>query len=403
MAIYIEDALIALLLWRPQFHFQLFGKHIGLPLHSMVAFMIGTTLVERPQLVPSFFFASISWIMLSVQLFRRTNPNPWQRTFSFLELAKGLVTGTVGRASETIKAHEFSDVSLEYENLWQQRFKKAKKKAERAQQESEEEAKLAAAELEAIGDTDTDISKSKGGISIDPLRAVLAPLQGYIGLLCDTLRVVRDVVSWEESYIAFWVTAGCFVASFVCLFVPWFFIIRWTSRILAWTLLGPWMRAVDIYFYSKIENMTEEEIQKAREEMLEKRRLRTEEAALAAKIAREEAAKLKEMKKFLFGKFIMKFPTLKVDRWRDYPLPESTAEAYKAKPLDLASLAMKEAGFHRLRVPGQQLHGSMIPTVRPLNVVCCPYTVTCPSTCLLLSFFIVIRGKGTTGGGRGNG
>jgi hypothetical protein len=36
---------------------------------------------------------------------------------------------------------------------------------------------------------------------------------------------------------------------------------------------------------------------------------------------------------------------------------------YEQKPLKLAELAMKEAGYHRTRIPGQQLKGVMIPTV----------------------------------------
>ena len=123
------------------------------------------------------------------------------------------------------------------------------------------------------------------------------------------------------------------------------------------------MRLVDIYYYRHIENMSDEEIERLKEEALKARRLRTEEAILNARIERENAAKLKEMKKYLFGKYIMKVPILKEDRWRDYPLAESRAAPYNPKPLDLASLAMEEANFHRVRVPGQKLQGVMIPTV----------------------------------------
>ena len=58
--------------------------------------------------------------------------------------------------------------------------------------------------------------------------------------------------------MAFWLTLGCLVLA-VSLLIPWFFLIRWTSRMVVWTALGPWMRVVDIFYYTPMENMTEEE------------------------------------------------------------------------------------------------------------------------------------------------
>lgn len=58
--------------------------------------------------------------------------------------------------------------------------------------------------------------------------------------------------------MAFWLNLGCLVLA-VSLLIPWFFLIRWTSRIVVWTALGPWMRVVDIFYYTPMENMTEEE------------------------------------------------------------------------------------------------------------------------------------------------
>ena len=69
------------------------------------------------------------------------------------------------------------------------------------------------------------------------------------------------------------------------------------------------------------------------------------------------------MKKYMFGKFGIKVPVLKEDRWSDRPLPESSATPYSAKSLSLAELAMQEAGYNRTRMPGQNLVGNMVPTV----------------------------------------
>jgi hypothetical protein len=65
----------------------------------------------------------------------------------------------------------------------------------------------------------------------------------------------------------------------------------------------------------------------------------------------------------MFGKFAMRIPILKQDRYVDTPLAESSATPYKEKEFTLAELAMKEAGYNRTRVPGQTLVGDMIPLI----------------------------------------
>jgi hypothetical protein len=62
---YVQDALMALLLWRGTLRLELFGKSLMFPIHSLAAFLLAVFLVERPQLLPSFCFASIAWLLLA--------------------------------------------------------------------------------------------------------------------------------------------------------------------------------------------------------------------------------------------------------------------------------------------------------------------------------------------------
>ena len=70
------------------------------------------------------------------------------------------------------------------------------------------------------------------------------------------------------------------------------------------------------------------------------------------------------MQKYMFGRFALRIPILKQDRYADMPLAESFATPYKEKDFSLAELAMQEAGYNKKRIPGQTLEGDMIPYVR---------------------------------------
>lgn len=94
---------------------------------------------------------------------------------------------------------------------------------------------------------------------------------------------------------------------------------------------------------------------------------RLRDATAAKRIARENEEKMKAMKEYMFGKYVTRVPVLKEDRYRDLPLPESTASPYRPNPLPLSEIAMQEAGYNRTRLPGQFLYGDMIPRVSSLH------------------------------------
>jgi signal transduction histidine kinase len=363
--LYLKEAIVTLLFWRGHHELRIGGKKYLLPLHSGSLFLIGITLVEYPQLLPSFWFLSIAWSLVASMFFRRHHPNPWMRCKGFLDIFLALLLGD-SFPPATIAPNENQEDVLEYMAFWKLKAENELKAAELAEQEAIDEAEEAEQALDAIGDTSNDITTKKGSflpVSVDPFRKYMEPVQAYLVIGCRLLRYVRNIFLWEECYLSFWLTIGSLALSVACLSVPWFFLMKWTSRVLVWTLTGPWMKLVDVYFYTPMENMTDEDIaeQKLKAKELKKKYLA--EAVERARIQRERTKKLKTMKKYLFGKFVMKVPVLKEDRYVDYPLPESSAVPYAAKPLALAELAMKEAGYHRVRVPGQNLDGDMIPSV----------------------------------------
>jgi len=130
-----------------------------------------------------------------------------------------------------------------------------------------------------------------------------------------------------------------------------------------WTFFGPWMKLVDIYYVSKIQPLSDEEKEKQLVSHREKQRLANAAVIKEARITKENTVKMKDVKKYMFGKYIAKVPVLKQERYVDHPLPESYSTPYEPEPLGLADLAMRESGYNRTRLPGQFLVGDMIPRV----------------------------------------
>lgn len=262
---------------------------------------------------------------------------------------------------ETIKANQNADEARERDEYWEKLIESREKKALRLRLEiAEENRELEKDLIEAKGDSD-DISTKMSKISVDPfilLKPYLYPIQQSLVTICTMIRVVKNVLLWEESHYSFFVSLTALSLAILFLFLPWIFIFRWTARILAWGLLGPWMRLLDPT--RKSEKQDEDEAD-AINRM--KRQMERTEALTEARIKNEKARKYRDFKMYFFGKFLTKVPINRVDRFLDLPLPSSTATPIDNKKLSLGELAIQEALPVDFAV-GQQLVGVMIPSLR---------------------------------------
>jgi hypothetical protein len=114
------------------------------------------------------------------------------------------------------------------------------------------------------------------------------------------------------------------------------------------------MKLVDIFYVRKWENLSAEERKAGLQMSFQERYLLILEQSSRRKVNRERALKLQGMKKYMYGKFLMRVPIFKEDRLEYDPLPASTATPYDeslAKPIVVSQ-----------RKWGQQLVGDMIPT-----------------------------------------
>eukprot|EP00537_Pseudo-nitzschia_pungens_P003533 CAMPEP_0172372246 /NCGR_PEP_ID=MMETSP1060-20121228/46652_1 /TAXON_ID=37318 /ORGANISM="Pseudo-nitzschia pungens, Strain cf. cingulata" /LENGTH=1198 /DNA_ID=CAMNT_0013098153 /DNA_START=437 /DNA_END=4033 /DNA_ORIENTATION=+ len=373
---YLEDAVMTVLLWRGHFDITLplVGKSIVLPVHSMMAFLTAVVLVENPILFPSFWFGSLAWLLIAIGGWRRSSENVWFRCHSYAQILKMLFLGDDYALPHRIQPFEnFEKAQVEAEN-WVNRIEESAARATRAAEEANASEAERQKELAEIGEADTDLGTKvgEGGLGIDPVRAALYPIQLMLGIFVCSVRFTKHVFTWQEAYFSFWITTCSLVLSVLCLFVPWFWCIKWGSRIFAWTIFGPWMKLLDIYYFSLIKPETEEERQRREEMEKLKQKMVTAEAVFETRILREDAAKTKAMKQYMFGRYALRIPILKQDRYIDMPLAESFATPYKEKDFTLAQLAMQEAGKNRTRIPGQTLVGDMIPSVMENNFTLAP-------------------------------
>mmetsp|Transcript_30577 Transcript_30577/g.40064 ORF Transcript_30577/g.40064 Transcript_30577/m.40064 type:complete len:324 (-) Transcript_30577:611-1582(-) len=310
-------------------------------------------LVEKPRLLPSFFFFGIAWFMCATMWFKHYSPDPWIRCKSFSDFFIALILGY--QSAETIEAHENEEKAIASKEEWDQRVKAAEEAAAKA---AEEAAKAAEAEeklLKEFGENapgeEEAAEGSTGFPKISILKPILFPIQQNLALVCYYGRVVRNVIIWEESYFSFWITFSSLVLGVVFVFLPWVFLLKWTLRIIVWTFLGPWMFFVDKCYLQRKKPLTEEQEEK-REEKLEKEKSEgREEMADELRRQREEELKAKDMKAALYGKYETTVPAVQSDRYIDYPLHSSSATKYHCEEDDIQ--AVERIGGQDLPIAGE--------------------------------------------------
>lgn len=370
----LEDSIVSLILWRGMFVFKVpfidvarmnFRSYdIRLPINSILAFLCAVSLVEYPDLLPSFVFFSFGWLLIVSNHSRSRHVNPWMRNKPFSNMVLSLIFGKNSGRRLRIEANENCDLISAELNFWDERVKLAEERARIRAEEYARQQEEYLRELEEIGDVQYDLSaQTVGGFALDPTRAYLYPIQQYLGVACEALRILKNILLWEECYLSFWIVVGSFSLAAITFFVPWRFIIGWTSRIVIWLVFGPWMMAADRLYFSRYSDESQDEKKRRLDELKLKKRERHDKLVLEAQVAREKAAKLRDFKCYLFGNHISHVNVLKKDRYYDLPLSASSATPYNPEAKSLGEQAMDEAGYGKTRIEGQQLVGEMIPTV----------------------------------------
>mmetsp|Transcript_12825 Transcript_12825/g.19882 ORF Transcript_12825/g.19882 Transcript_12825/m.19882 type:complete len:872 (-) Transcript_12825:391-3006(-) len=336
LQLYIMDAITNVLFWKGnQFPLPRISARsssssssISLPVHSVTLWIMGMWIVEHPSYLPTVMWWSMTWFMMAMQFYRtRNRPHPWwsRHGHSLGDFLKMLMVGTT--SSNTIHApttQESQDAVDQFQTAWSTRVKESKKRAEEraaeALQEQEEyEALMAEMDIQdPVTENGPHETLKSGGFSL--LKPVLYPVQQNLARVCDALRIVRNIILWEESYYAFWITLGSFIMGVVFLMVPWIFLMRWTCRFIVYILLGPWMYAVDKYYLQPLQQQSVEDQKKHEQEELHTKIEAAQEHEKEAREKREEALHQKDMKAMLYGNYETSMPILQTDLYYDIPV-----------------------------------------------------------------------------------
>jgi hypothetical protein len=339
-------------LWRGHFDVNICGKAVALPLHSITAFVWGVLVTWNFNLFPSFLAFAIGWGFLACNEYKSRNPSPWHQRRRYGPLLRALVLdqGT----TQTIVPYQNLEAIEIYSKAEEEQKALLKKQREHEAKHDEAIRK----ELgEEIGEAGVDITTKKGGllekISVNPLKGVLHPIQLQLKEIVIALRIATSIVLWEETFYAFWIVTISFAVSVVMILIPWGLLLRWLFRIAAWIFLGPWMIIVDRLYFRDKPNMTDEEKKALFKERLRLKYVKTVEAASNYHVKNERAHKLKAMKKYMFGKYLIRVPRFREALYQDIPLPESSAKPYVAS--DAEAIVITDRKY------GQNLSGDMVP------------------------------------------
>lgn len=287
------------------------------------------------------------------------------RSKTFAGLITAIATGyAIDGPSNNIPAHYLEEESKAEEKVLNDRVARMKHQEEERTKAQLKLAEEHQSEVAQAGNqtATTNMATATVGVSLDPLKFVLYPLQQYLSLSCKTLRFCKNVLFWDEPYLAFILTFLFFGVAFVLMFVPWAFLFRWSSRLVSWLLLGPQMKLVDTFWYSKYENMTEDEFAEKMRSNLEAQLHAARGKASLARVRREETAKLLEIKKLLYGRYVTQVPVLRMERFPDIPLHSSAAQPYKA-PSHLTEIVPERIGMILLALFGVLLLGLVFPVL----------------------------------------
>lgn len=327
---YVGQAIPSLVFWRGQV--TIFNVH--LPVHSAVLFLSCAVLIEKPWLIVPFYLLFVAWFLLATMAWRRKTPSPWTTCHSFLHYIELILLGKASDTREKIRQSENWERTQEFEQVmsdWRQKY-------------DDEINERAAMDEKLLNIGNENISTDVAAGQIIPVELLnrLGRYQGIVGRLCARCRKIKSIIIWEESLTSFWITTICLAAGFIGLLLPWRFILYHGGRIVVWGFMGPQMRLVDEFLRSS------SDADKEKSDMFFQKQRRL------ARIRREEAVKLKDMKCLAFGDYVTLIPSFNLPKHYDRALHTSSAIYVppEEKQKDLPATS---------RLPGQNLHGIMIP------------------------------------------
>lgn len=411
------DVLFEMILWRGRWTI---GDRIDLwcPIRSVALFVAIQAAIEYPQYIVPILLYSIAATMMSVNYYASHHANPWKRVKSFVQVNRMALTGR-----KTSLLHQSGEGTASSNRIEPNQGSQGGKRQDQLD-------KLKAARMAALIEACLTFAlkvyriysktkesyfiittKKRDSIVAKMLASRLHYLHMLVKYLCKYIRLVRNFINWKTpSSDRF--TMYCILIATVWIAFPVNLFSRWVLRILAWSLLGPWMKLIDIFWVHSWYR-TKEELLAAIDKGEENPHLDCpnfdsllHHATLVqmgqeGRVAAENSLKLQDMRDLVFGHFCERVPAVDTSRFPSVPLPQSWAEPIRepavpgqrsssvispllqSRASSSSSTAppplLEVGGEEWYTIPGQRLQGSMIFTIesdRPNNAI--PMTVVSP-------------------------
>jgi hypothetical protein len=339
----ITLALHSLIFWKGQV--QIFG--FSIPLYSALVFLSAIYVIENLHLIPAYFFFFLGSCMYLQMNRRSNNPSPWHRSHSFWYHMMQILPlfSVFPKQGITIEMGEGYDEMIEQE---------------KERQKILEEDKILQAKISSVRQelnsilsalSDFSLQTTEMANAFNPLSKLL-PVQLLLGKIILYLRMVKSILSCDDSQLSFAVIVSLFGIAAVLSVLPLGWIFHWIGRITIWVFLGPWMKLIHMKYIQTQSKQKKSEKQEIKVTNLMKEiQEREQKVWMNVRIQQEEVLKLKAVRSMRFGRFSFKVPSLNITRYRDCPLRDSFASPSKDED---------EVCITRY-IPGQNHYGAMIP------------------------------------------
>lgn len=353
---YFWDVVFETLLWRGRWHLSP-DRSFWFPIQSVVWSVCTLVSLEYPRLSGAMFFYMLAWSMLSTNYWASRHPNPWKRVKRSEETNAVVLTGRSVHPEIRVAPNEGVEEGRVVDRVDEIRGQRMSKlitefmyfmlKIYRIYSKTTVTAKF--------------FSTPHHGWSF--LSGRLYYLHMFLKYLCKYTRLYFSLINWQ-GYYANKLTTTLLVVGTVFLLRQVHFVSWWVLRILMWTLLGPWMKLVDVCWVHRWYKTSDELTDLVRAGVEPEPDLPDFEAMLdsdiflkmsqSGRIVGENAVKLKDMREHVFGHFSEVVPAVDSSRFPSVPLPASSARPWVPEQPDAPD---EQEAIH---VPGQQLRGSMI-------------------------------------------
>jgi hypothetical protein len=356
---YSLDVLFEIFLWRGRARFL--GVSVWFPVHSLVLFTILCLCLEYPHKAPAFALYGVCWILMSTQYYASRHPNPWKRVKALDQRLRSYVLGDAS-SSTIIPPQAGVDEERRIERLDAVKAQRMSRLIHRSLMFG-----LSVYRIYSKSSSVPVIVTERKDWSLLSDRLYYAHL--LLQYFCTYLRAFRNFLHWKGGSSTQRFAGKCLVLATIWMLLPVQRVAHWMLRLWVWIFFGPWMKLVDVRWVQHWYRTKDQLLQDidsgcgSKDVASKERDLPDFDACLESdlllgmghrgRLVAEQARKERAWRHVLLGTYSERVPVVDSSRFPSTPLPSSFSQVE----------AVEAAVETIVYTPGQEVSGSMIPTV----------------------------------------